>query len=501
VNVLGHEEAVQLLTARIGVSRTAAEPAAVDEIVTLCACLPLALAVAAARAAARPDFPLAALAADLRDAADRLYALDVGDPAASVRAVFSWSFRQLGSEAARMFRLLGLHPGPDISVPAAASLAATDEAGTRHLLRELARAHLIDEHAPGRFAFHDLLRAYAAARARDADSEPDRDAAIGRLLDHYLHTATRAAYVLNPVREPTTLAPPSPGAVPEQPADPPQALAWFEAEHHVLLAAVTLADQSGFDLHGWQLPQAMSPFLQNRGHWQEWAATQRTGLAAATRARDIDGQATCSRLLAKACTELGDHDRAVGYLDNSLRLYQQLGDRLGEALTHHDLGTLAARQGRYDEALGPAEHALRLYQAIGDKVGEAAVLNDVGWAYVLLGDYQQARAFCRRSLALCAETGNRTTEGNAWDSLGYAEHHLGNLGEAAACYQSALTLAREVGDRWNEAEILSHLGDTLRAAGELAQAREAWQQALAIFEDIQHPDGDEVLAKLASAKG
>ena len=497
LDVLPPGEAVQLLTARLGAARAAAEPAALSQIAELCAFLPLALAVTAARAAARPTFPLAALAAELRDTTGRLDALDAGDPAVSVRAAFSWSYQQLTRPAARMFGLLGLHPGPDISAPAAASLTATSVPEARSMLRELARAHLIAEHAPGRHAFHDLLRAYAAEQDQHTGSEPEREAAVSRLLDHYLHTAARAAYVLNPVREPIALAPPSPGAVPEQPADHRQALAWFEAEHQVLLAAVTLADHSGFDAHAWQIPRAMSPFLQNRGHWQEWAATQRTGLAAATRAGDTAGQATSSRLLANACTELGDHDQAVGHLDNSLRLYRQLGNRLGEAMAHHDLGTVAARQGCYADALGHAEHALRLYQGIGDKAGEAAVLNDVGWSLALLGDYQQARAFCQRSLALCAETGNRSTEGNAWDSLGYAEHHLGNFGEAAACYQRALTLAREVGDRWNEAEVLTHLGDTRRAAGELPQAREVWQQALAIFEDIQHPDADEVRAKLA----
>src|SRR5450755_804820 len=161
LDILPHGEAAQLLTARIGKDRAAAEPGAVDEIAALCAHLPLALAIAAARAATRPRFPLTQLAAELRGAAGRLDALDAGDPAASVRAVFSWSYQQLGPATARMFRLLGLHPGPDISVPATASLAAVDERRARRLLGELARDFLITEHAPGRYAFHDLLRAYA----------------------------------------------------------------------------------------------------------------------------------------------------------------------------------------------------------------------------------------------------------------------------------------------------------------------------------------------------
>jgi tetratricopeptide (TPR) repeat protein/transcriptional regulator with XRE-family HTH domain len=496
LDVLAHDEAVQLLTARTGSARAAAEPGAVNEIASLCACLPLALAVAAARAAARPAFPLAALAADLRDAAGRLDALDAGDPAASVRAVFSWSYGQLSLDVARMFRLLGLHPGPDISVPAAASLAAVDATQARRLLGELARAHLIAEHVPGRYAFHDLLRAYAADRARDTDSQPDRAAATGRVLDHYLHTASRAALVLNPARELIPLAPPSPGTVPEQPAGPRQALAWFEAEHQVLLAAVTLAEYNGSDAHAWQLPWAMMPFLRNRGHYQEWAAAQRTALAAATRADDAAGQAVSGRLLAQACMELGDHDQAIGHYDSSLRLYRQLGNRRGEARTRQDLGMLAERQGRYADALGHNEQALRLSEAAGDKALEADALNNVGWFHGLLGDYQQASAFCRQALARCAETGDRKSEGHAWDSLGYAEHQLGNLGEAAACYERAIGIARELGNRWVEADTLTHLGDTCRAAGDLPRARETWRQALHIFDDIHHPDADKVRAKL-----
>jgi tetratricopeptide (TPR) repeat protein/transcriptional regulator with XRE-family HTH domain len=503
LDVLAHEEAVQLLTGRTGSARAAAGPGAVDEVASLCACLPLALAIAAARAAARPAFPLASLAADLRDAAGRLDALDAGDPAASVRAVFSWSYGQLSPDAARMFRLLGLHPGPDISVPAAASLAAVDATGARCQLGELARAHLIAEHVPGRYAFHDLLRAYAAGRARDTDTEPDRAGAVGRVLDHYLHTASRAALALDPAMELIALVPPSPGAVAvaEQITGPRQALAWFEAEHQVLLAAVTLADGSRFDARAWQLPWAMTPFLRNRGHYQEWAATQRTALSAATRAGDAAGQAVGGRLLAAACLELGDCDEAAGHFASSLRLYRRLGDRRRETRARQDLGVLAERRGRYADALGHQQQALRLSRAAGDKAGEAAALNNVGWCHGLLGDYHQARAFCRQALALCAETGYRRVEGPAWDSLGYAEQQLGNFGEAAACYQRALGIAREFGNRWSEAETLARLGDTRQAAGDLPRAREAWQQALAILEDIQHPDADKVRAKVASADG
>jgi tetratricopeptide (TPR) repeat protein len=445
--------------------------------------------------------PLAALAGELADAADRLDALDAGDPGSSVRAVFSWSTRQLTDEAARMFGLLGIHPGPDISVPAAASLAAVAEADARRLLRELARVHLIAEHLPGRYAFHDLLRAYAAEQAHYTGSDTDRREATGRVLDHYLHTAARAALLLNPHKGPVALAAPRPGATPGQPTDYAQAMAWLEAEHQVLLAAVTLAAGSGFDTHAWQLPWAMAPFLEARGYWQEWAAILRIALAAAIRLGDTAARALSSRLLGEACTDLGDHDQARGHFASSLMLYQRLGDRLGQAKIQEAFGFLAERQGRYADALGHAEQALRMYQTIGDKANLAVALNNVGWCHGHLGDHQQARAFCRQALTLSAGAGNPWLEGGAWDSLGYAEHHLGNLAEAADCYQHALSVHRESGDRFHEAGTLARIGDTCYAAGELAQARQAWQQALAILQDIQHPDADKVRAKLASTTG
>jgi DNA-binding SARP family transcriptional activator len=498
LDVLSHAEAVELLTARIGPARAAAEPDALDQIATLCAGLPLALAVAAARAAARPGFPLSAVAAEFRDGTGRMDALDPGDPAVSVRAVFSWSYQQLTADAARMFRLLGLHTGPDITVPAAASLTATRPSEARRLLDQLARLHLITEHAPGRYTLHDLLRAYAADQARACDSGPGRRQAIGRILDHYLHSARDGACTLNSTIEPVALLAPRPGTAPERAADPRGALAWFDAEHLALLAAVGLAAETGFDSHAWQLPWAMTVFLRKRGHWQQWAAAQRTALAAATRLGDVTGQAISGRLLATAYDDLGDYEHAYGHYMTSLELYQQLGDRCGQARTLAGLGMLAARQGRHDDALRYDEQSLRLYQAAGYRPGEAILLYGVGWDHGLLGDYEQARAFCQQALTLNAETGNRDINAAIWDSLGYAEHHLGNLTEAAACYQRALGLIREFGDRWREAVTLTHLGDTQHAAGDQPAACQTWQHALVILEDLDHPHAEKVRAKLAA---
>ena len=235
LGLLTEQEARELLAGRLGAGRVEAEPEAVNELIRLCARLPLALAITAARAAARPEHPLAALAEELHAADGPLDALDAGDPAASVRSVFSWSYRQLSPAAAQLFRLLGIHPGPDISVSAAASLAGIETAHARWLLAELTRAHLIAGSAHGCYAFHDLLRAYAAEQAHALDSDAARREALGRALDHYLHTADAAAGLVNPSRASLSIAPPEPCVMSEQLAGQRQALAWFEAEHRLVL--------------------------------------------------------------------------------------------------------------------------------------------------------------------------------------------------------------------------------------------------------------------------
>jgi DNA-binding SARP family transcriptional activator len=498
LDVLSHDEAVRLLTARIGAVRAAGQPGAVDEIAALCAYLPLALAVAAARAAARPRFPLLQLAAELRGAASRLDTLDAGDPAVSVRAVFSWSYQQLSPAEARMFRLLGLHPGPDIGINAAASLAAAGRPEARRLLRELARDCLITEHAPGRYAFHDLLRAYAADLARRHDSQGDRDAATSRILDHYLHTAAHCTALLMPVCESVALAPPGPGTCPEPPADHRQAMAWFEAEHQVMLAAIALAAESGADRHVWQLSWAITTHLCRRGYLHELVTIMHSALAAATRLDDPLGQAVFLCRLGNACAITGKYDLARAYLERSLSLYQRHGDRGGEALTHLSIAILAETQGRHADALRHNEQALRLVQAIGHKHAQAVALGNVAWTRALLGDYQQARGLCDQALAL---QDTCDYEHPIRDTLGYIEHHLGDFAQAAAHFKHALSLCRDQGDRRTEATILDHVGDARHDAGEIPQAREAWQQALAIFDDLQHPDAEKVRTKLASIAG
>jgi tetratricopeptide (TPR) repeat protein/transcriptional regulator with XRE-family HTH domain len=497
LDVLPEDKARELLARRIGTGRARAEPGAVGELARLCGRLPLALVVAAARAAARPAMPLDAVAAELADTASRLEALRTGDPVTDVRTVFSWSIQHLGQEPARLFRLLGVHPGPDITAPAAAALLGIGPDGARAALDALAMANLAAEHRPGRYCLHDLLRSYAAEQAAGHEPATECRASIQRVLDYYLHAGHTAALLLNPHRVSVpTLAPPRPGVPSARLDGHQQALAWFEAEHQVLLRCVSLAAETGSDACAWILPWAMTEFLDRRGHWHEWASTQRTALAAATRLGDLAGQAAARRAIATACVRLTNYQQAHGHLAACLRLHQQLGDRAGEALARHSLGRVAEHQGHYADALGHEQQALGLFRDADDRDGQALALNAIGWYHILLGRPQQARNFCKQALTLYRRVGNLVGQAQAWDSLGYAEHQLGRLDHATACYQHALSVLRDLSELFGQADTLGRLGDTRAAAADFPAAQDAWRQALDILEDLGHPNAAQVRAKL-----
>ena len=325
-----------------------------------------------------------------------------------MRAVFSWSYQALSPPAARLFRLLGLHPGPDITArPRPAWPGCRPQRRAQPGRAELTRAHLLTEHAPGRFAFHDLLRAYAAELAAAPRPAERRRAATRRMLDHYLHTAHAAAIACYPAREAIELSPSQPGSVPESFASHGQALAWLQAEYRVLLAAVAQAVDAGFDRHGWQLPWTLAPFVHRSGHWhqQEWSIVLATALAAAQRQGDIAGQARVHWELGFIRTRLGRHDDALSHLSRALDMYRRLGDRAGQANSHLGLALLFDQQGRDGEAVRHAERALDLYRAAKYRAGQASALNAAGWYSTKAGQHQQALAYCQQALDLQRDAG------------------------------------------------------------------------------------------------
>jgi DNA-binding SARP family transcriptional activator len=496
LGLLPAAEARELLARRLGAARLDAEPAAATELARVCGGLPLALSVAAARVSAFPRLQLRALTGELTDARSRLDALDTGDATASVRAVFSWSMSGLSAAAARLFLLLGLHPGPDIATPAAASLAGVPLPEARHTLRELAHAHLIIEHAPGRFSVHDLLRSYAAEQAAASGGTIGARAAVHRMLDHYLHTSDAANRILYPTRVPLVMPVPQPGARPEALTDAGQAQAWLQAERRALVAAAHQAADLGFDRHAWQIPFCLMMFLGLQSYRDERAAVQGSALAAARRLGDLAAQARIHIGSAHACMSAGLAQDAFGHLGNALRLYRQLGDRAGCARAHVAFSLVLNRLGRHREAFSDAQQSLVLAWSAGSWPDMAHALNATGWTYAHLGNLHRAKTCCQLAFSLHQETGNRLGQAETLDSLGYICQELGDYGQAVSFYQRALSILRALASRHEEAITRTRLGDAHLTAGHPRKARRAWQRALAAFAEENHPNADCVLRKL-----
>jgi DNA-binding SARP family transcriptional activator/Tfp pilus assembly protein PilF len=493
------DEAGQLLARRLGGERLAAEPEAVDKIIHRCARLPLALAIAAARAAVRPGFGLDALAAELDHAGGDLDLFTTDEPGTDMRTVFSWSYRALSPDAARLFRLLGLHPGPELGVFAAASLAGVPVQRARAWLRELVRAHLVAETRTGRYALHDLLLAYAAELAHSTEEDEDRRESVRRMLDTYLHTAAPAARLVYPVREPITLDPARPGVSHERLNDHDQAMDWFGTEQAVLLGMVERASTTGFDLHTWRLAWALTTVLDRRGHWHDVVTTQRMALDAARRLGDLGMQATSHRYLANAYTSLGAYDAADAHLRQALHLFEATGDVAGRGHAQSSLAYLRELQHRFADALHHAGEALHAYQEAGHRPALGFALNQLGWYYAKLGNAEPALAHCQRALAIQQEVGDEYAQACTWDSLGYAYHRAEDYRQAVTCYQHALDRYRALGSLRNAADTLHRVGDTHHATGDLDAARVAWEQALRLLARFGHPDADLVHRKLRAS--
>jgi DNA-binding SARP family transcriptional activator/tetratricopeptide (TPR) repeat protein len=492
LDLLSDDDAAGLFAARVGQRRAAAEPAAVAGLTRLCARLPLALTIAAARAAARPAYPLTALAAELGEAGERLDALDAGEPAASVRAVFSWSYQNLSPLAARLFRLLGVYPGPDISAAAAASLMGLPPPQARSALQELTATSLLNEHSPGRYLFHDLLRCYATELASSAEGDNEERQAISRILDHYLHTATELVAGSWRALE---LAAPQPGVTPEA-VGCDEDLAWFDAEHNNLLRLTGQAAASGFDAHAWKLAWTMTDFLDRRGYWDDWADAQQTALAAAYRLGDRAGQARAHNSLGQASIQLRRYHDGHAHLRRALHLYTLLEDREGQAHVHLCRCVASDWQQHYPEALASARQALDLLGPNGSPDLKATALNNVGYCHALIGDYHEALIWCQQARDLWQELGVRFGEADAWDSIAYAHQRLGHYSQAIDCYKRAQRL--HSGNRYRYARHTGRLGDAYQETGNTAAAKDAWQQALAILDELHHADAAQVRAKLNS---
>ncbi len=470
LGLLDAEQAQRLLASRLRSGRTDAAPADVAALAERCAGLPLALAIVAARAVARPGYALAALDAELAEAG--LDGFDAGDALSSARTVFSWSYRSLSEPAARAFRLLALHPGPDIGPGAAASLAGGD---VRRELAELARAHLVLDSSPGRYAFHDLLREYA--RELGADDE----AARVRLLDHYVHTARAADQLLFSHGETIAVDPPADGVVVPALGSEDEALAWFESERSALLALLRLDEP----VHVCQLAWATHVYLHRQGHWHDRVAAQHAAVEAARRLGSEAAESRSRRFLGFAYADLGRFADAHVHLDGALALAPTTIDR---AWTEHYRDLTFASQGDTDAALEAARSASELFRVAGDVAGEAMALSNLARYSGRLGA-ESALADGERALALHRLVGNRAYEAHTLACLAEMQARNGEIASAESGYRQALVVFAELGDRFGEASTYARLAV-------LVDDAEARSRAEAILHELDHPAAAQIASRL-----
>jgi tetratricopeptide (TPR) repeat protein len=491
---LSGDEARQVLTGRIGADRVSAEPEAAGEIVERCARLPLALVIVAARAATQPDLPLRVLADELGDSRRRLDGLAADDdPHTDVRAVLSWSYRALNRPAARLFRLLGWFPGPSLSAPAAAAMAAIPPAEVERLLGVLAAAHMIETRPGERFRFHDLVRMYAVERARSDEPAGERDAAAGRLLTWYLHGTGTAAQLLEPGRR----------RLPEVPAGFPlrsraEALAWFDAEQPGEVARARLAAETGHHELGWKLFTESGGYFLTRKSRTERILHGLVALRSVRRIGDRYGEGCVLNGLGLAFGG-ADRKRALFSYRRALRIRQEIGDLEGAAATLNNLGPLYWELRRFDEALRCLHRALGIARETGNQHSQIVALNNLGEAYRRLGRLSEALPIQRQALGLARALSHGLGEGVALNNLGGIHRRLGRLEDSRGFFAEALAVRRRNGDRYGEADTLVELGVLWKDAGRLDAAVDSWRQALAIFEDLGAPDATETRRRIDQA--
>jgi tetratricopeptide (TPR) repeat protein/transcriptional regulator with XRE-family HTH domain len=493
LTALGDAESISLDTlqpveAATLLARLAARPGldvdgpAVLEIVRLCAYLPLAVGLMAGQLHHHPAWTADDMAAELASARDRLKLMTAEN--LSVAAAFDLSYARLTGEQQRLFRRLSLHPGPDIDAYAAAALDPdeADLAAASSGLRALYDHHLLTEPSRDRYHFHDLIREYARALA-DTEPAAERDAAVGRLLDYYLHV-TRLAdrHLVRRIPAVRPRAVTAPRHAPEL-VTRPQAVALLEAERINIQAAATQATRPGYvaaisaSLHG---------FLRVQGHWDQALSLHQLATEAAGQDEDRLAEAEARADLATIQRMTGNYPAAAGNLTTAIEVFRELGSRQGEANALLQLGNVQYPTGDYPAATSSLGRALEYFRDLGDQLGEASVLSNLGAVQALTGDLPAAAASLTSALAANRDLDDQQGQAYALNYLGTVQRLAGDYQGSAASQVQSLELQQQTGDRFGQASALNDLGAVQRITGDYAAATASQTQALDLFRSVGH---------------
>ena len=477
LDVMPATDALTLFASIVGPDRAAAEPEAVEQVLDLCGHLPLAIRIAGGRLRARPAWSVGHLAERLADEGRRLAELASGER--SVAAAFALSYGHLAPAHRRLFRLLGLHPGPLVDAHVAAAMAELDVHDAEEMLEDLVDAHLLRQPVEDGYQFHDLVRQYARAAAERDESARDREAAVDRMLDFYVCVTdlARSHFVASggPVADPATTAPSRLPPI----EDTWQALAWCDSQRPNLAAVVTYAADRRRDEHLCRLSRNTWWFFRLRGYLPHCIALQHSAVEAAERLGDQHTEADMHRILGIGYGDSQHYDDAIHHYSKALVLYRATGDLVGQRIAQSNLGGVHWELGRYEQAAEFLRRALDCSREAGGTIGdEATILTNLALTCWSTGRYPEALDHGRRALTGYRQTGDLRGEGYALSALGLAHGSLRDDDEALRCHDQAVQLMRSFGDRAGESEILNDLGRTLRTLERPDQARDRHEQAL-----------------------
>jgi tetratricopeptide (TPR) repeat protein/DNA-binding SARP family transcriptional activator len=496
LDVLDPGDAIALFVRVAGDRAADAGQQAIEDVVELCGYLPLAIRTIAARLRISRGATLASLLAELCAQDGRLAALDDGDR--SIARTLAVSYRHLPATQQLALRRLGMHTGPDVDVHAAAALLDLGVAPTRGALTGLEAASLLDRPTPERFAFHDLTRAYATRCAQDLDTEADRQAALTRLFDYYLHTTARANRFVMPYRYQIPLD----GRASREPGfdNRRSALEWLDTER-LNLTAVCRIDDPAFDSRRWQLAYLLRDFFFLRKHLDAWVETHQLALAGCKRTNDRMAEARTRNNLGRALLELGRRADAAAEYERARVLFEDLGDGRGLSDALVNQATILRAQGNYEPALRDQRTALDYYRRSGATRSIGITLRAMALSEAELGRLADAARHGEEALAIALQQGTDIDAAQALNTLGLTYSNVGDDDAALAAHRQAIEFSRSCGSSYEEANALHHLGRLAARAGDPDLARRRWAQALELFRVLAVPRAQEVLADLATLPG
>jgi tetratricopeptide (TPR) repeat protein len=489
LDVFGRAEAQQLFAAMIGPDRAAAERAASDEVLRACAGLPLAIRIAGARLAARSGWTVRTMADRLAGERRRLDQLTSGSLA--VRASFEVGVSALPAPGragrvhpAHAFRMLGLWPGPAISLDAAAALLGEDRESVADAIEALVDAQLLQSPGPDRYQFHDLLRVHAGDKVIAEVSEQSRHEAIRRVLTWYLGTVDETADLVSPHRYKIAMPPASLDCSPLTFGTVAAAMNWCESERANLVAGIRLAAASGLHELAWRLTVGCSTFFYRRRYLAEWMESLQVAGASARLLDDQRAEALVLYNMGLVLTRQDGHAAAVSYFEQALAIRRAIGDTPGQVQATTTMADCYLHLNRCDEAIGLLRHLLEIDRAMVSRYAEGIVQNNLGEAYNMLGRYGDALVYLREASDIFGEIGDSRGGGYALHNLGAAYLGLGRGAEAIPPLERALELRQACDDPFEEARTWRALGQAELAAGDADHARRSLSRAITLLQGL-----------------